>query len=164
MNASDLQAAAAISAVLVAGENALAHAIALAMTGAGIRVVTDYVAVDSVVCCVVARPGVKQLLADLDEAVFRTGIQNSLEATFRVSRKALPHLLARKGSLVYCVAGDDDICVQAVQTLMRGIVYQYGPQGVRANLVKAGTDVKAAAALVRFLVSGDASFMNGATL
>ena len=47
---------------------------------------------------------------------------------------------------------------------MRSIVYQYGPQGVRAKLVKVGADVQVAAGLVQFLVSDDASFVNGATL
>jgi NAD(P)-dependent dehydrogenase (short-subunit alcohol dehydrogenase family) len=164
MNISGPTASSPLKTVLVAGEGALARIVTQVLTASGAQVAEHCDAVDSVVCCVTSRPGMDQQLADVDDTAFKAGLDASLGATFRLSRQALPPLLARSGSLVYCVAGDDDICLQAVQTLMRSIVYQYGPQGVRANLVKVGGDLQAAAALVQFLVSDDASFVNGATL
>jgi hypothetical protein len=154
----------ATRAVWIAGDNDLSHAVARELATAAVKLVGSGDAFDSVVCCVSVRPGSYQALADVDLAAFKADINASLRTAFTVSRQALCGLAERRGSLVYCVARDDEICLQAVQTLMRSIVYQYGPQGVRANLVQVGDDVQAAVALVRFLVSADASFMNGASV
>jgi NAD(P)-dependent dehydrogenase (short-subunit alcohol dehydrogenase family) len=148
----------------IAGDGALGRVIAAAAVARGVQVLASIDAVDCVACCVPGRFVQTQLLANVDEQAFKESIDNSLGAAFRLTRQALPRLQQCRGSLVYCVANSDDIVMQAVQTLMRGVVYQYGPQGIRANLVLVGDDVAAAVERVCFLMGDDATFISGTTL
>jgi NAD(P)-dependent dehydrogenase (short-subunit alcohol dehydrogenase family) len=153
-----------VKSVHIAGDAALGRVIAAAAVARGVNVLADFDAVDCVVCCVPTRFVQTQLLANVEKQKFKESIDNSLGAAFRLSRQALPRLQQCAGSLVYCVANSDDIVMQAVQTLMRSIVYQYGPQGVRANQVLVGDDVSAAVERVCFLMGDDAAFISGTTL
>ena len=114
MNTFAPTASSPLKAVLVAGDGALARIVTQVLKAGGARVAEHCDGVDSVVCCVASRPGMDRQLADVDVTEFKAGLDASLGATFRLSRQALPPLLARNGSLIYCVAGDDDICLQAV--------------------------------------------------
>ena len=120
-------------------------------------------------------------ITEIDPWRFTELLDLNLKAAYLTARHAVPHLLKTGGSLVFIVSDEalpgnrgtaGAVASSAVLTLMKCIVYQYGPRGVRANALipglvnlagQRGSD-EDAAGLALFLASDEASYMTGAVL
>jgi NAD(P)-dependent dehydrogenase (short-subunit alcohol dehydrogenase family) len=136
------------------------------------RAVAEFGRIDTVFCSAERRPETMVRLGDMEPAAFREIMDVNLRGCFHIARQVLPELIRTGGSLILRAAAADAAgsnaayraSKQGLETLMRSIVYQYGPQGVRANAIVPIDDPAAVAQLVVMLASTDASYINGATL
>lgn len=116
--------------------------------GAAVEAIAEhYGGLDVVVNCAGAAPG--GVLANLTEEQWLAGLQLKFLGYVRVTRAALPHLLARGGGAVVNVIGNDGIkpayweivpgaANAAGLNLTQAIAEQYGPHGIRINAVNPG--------------------------
>lgn len=158
---------------LVVGNSALASALAGQLAGGS----------DDRVNVVVAETVTDALLDDLRtqgrlasvvdaSLVGQRGTRAQLSDLHHLARKSGPALLGQgAGSFVsIVVAAEDPVGAgreAGLDMLVRTLACEWGPQGVRANSVRVPADHGNAgevAAAVRYLVSSDAGFVNGAQL
>jgi meso-butanediol dehydrogenase / (S,S)-butanediol dehydrogenase / diacetyl reductase len=110
------------------------------------RLVDDYGGLDIVVAA--AGAAIYGSALDTDDRTWQASLDANLTTAFVVAREALPELIARRGSMVLIssIAGlmaGLDVCPyvttkHALIGLGRSLARDYGPQGVRVNVVCPG--------------------------
>lgn len=134
------------------------------------KVVTEFGGLDTVVSCAgVAFTGTVETTSE-DE--YRKTMSINLDGTFHVARHTIPHLLARGGGSFIAVgsdAGTHGSCnfaaytasKHAINGLIRCMALDYGPKGIRSNVVAPGfVDTPMADKALATLTSAERKFFS----